>query len=172
MVMIEAAGFKPCKMGNSTNCDRFEVWELVPRPIYVMVIALKWIYKVKLDEYGDSVLKNKAGTINIGFFGIRKNNVMSLTAYADAGYAEMSRFKKKFVGKCTVHDDRLVSWSSKKQTKHGAISTKRLNRHRTCLDVVLKSFRMRHSSKELYGFTFIKFLCSGVIQKSLLLFAS
>ncbi|GJW85668.1 retrovirus-related pol polyprotein from transposon TNT 1-94 [Tanacetum coccineum] len=33
--------------------------ELVPRPIYVMVIALKWIYKVKLDEYGD-VLKNKA----------------------------------------------------------------------------------------------------------------
>ncbi|GJY95927.1 putative ribonuclease H-like domain-containing protein [Tanacetum coccineum] len=39
--------------------DRLEVWELVPRPIYVMVIALKWIYKVKLDEYGD-VLKNKA----------------------------------------------------------------------------------------------------------------
>ncbi|GJR78078.1 retrovirus-related pol polyprotein from transposon TNT 1-94 [Tanacetum coccineum] len=33
--------------------DRLEVWELVPRPIYVMVIALKWIYKVKLDEYGD-----------------------------------------------------------------------------------------------------------------------
>ncbi|GKF65342.1 hypothetical protein Tco_0191859 [Tanacetum coccineum] len=27
--------------------DRLEVWELVPRPIYVMVIALKWIYKVK-----------------------------------------------------------------------------------------------------------------------------
>ncbi|GKB99388.1 hypothetical protein Tco_0985525 [Tanacetum coccineum] len=34
--------------------DRLEVWELVPRPIYVMVIALKWIYKVKLDEYGDA----------------------------------------------------------------------------------------------------------------------
>ncbi|GKB46505.1 retrovirus-related pol polyprotein from transposon TNT 1-94, partial [Tanacetum coccineum] len=30
--------------------DRLEVWELVPRPIYVMVIALKWIYKVKLDD--------------------------------------------------------------------------------------------------------------------------
>ncbi|GKF17447.1 hypothetical protein Tco_0062365, partial [Tanacetum coccineum] len=28
----------------------------IPRLIYVMVIALKWIYKVKLDEYGD-VLK-------------------------------------------------------------------------------------------------------------------
>ncbi|GJW62058.1 hypothetical protein Tco_0111393 [Tanacetum coccineum] len=39
--------------------DRLEVWELVPRLVYVMVIAFKWIYKVKLDEYGD-VLKNKA----------------------------------------------------------------------------------------------------------------
>ncbi|GKC90377.1 retrovirus-related pol polyprotein from transposon TNT 1-94 [Tanacetum coccineum] len=39
--------------------DRLEVWELVPRPIYVMVIALKWIYKVKLDEYFD-VLEKKS----------------------------------------------------------------------------------------------------------------
>ncbi|GKB36849.1 retrovirus-related pol polyprotein from transposon TNT 1-94, partial [Tanacetum coccineum] len=43
-----------------------EVWELVPRPIYVMVIALKWIYKVKLDEYGD-VLKNKARLVTKGY---------------------------------------------------------------------------------------------------------
>nr|GEW63121.1 hypothetical protein [Tanacetum cinerariifolium] len=33
--------------------------ELVPRLDCVMIIALKWIYKVKLDKYGD-VLKNKA----------------------------------------------------------------------------------------------------------------
>ncbi|GJY84327.1 retrovirus-related pol polyprotein from transposon TNT 1-94 [Tanacetum coccineum] len=33
--------------------------ELLPQPDCVMIIALKWIYKVKLDEYGD-VLKNKA----------------------------------------------------------------------------------------------------------------
>ncbi|GKE46555.1 retrovirus-related pol polyprotein from transposon TNT 1-94, partial [Tanacetum coccineum] len=39
--------------------DRLQVWELVPQPDCVMIIALKWIYKVKLDEYGD-VLKNKA----------------------------------------------------------------------------------------------------------------
>nr|GEX70325.1 Gag-Pol polyprotein [Tanacetum cinerariifolium] len=32
----------------------FEVWELVPRPYKVMVITLKWIYKVKLDELGES----------------------------------------------------------------------------------------------------------------------
>nr|GEY85079.1 putative ribonuclease H-like domain-containing protein [Tanacetum cinerariifolium] len=39
--------------------DRLQVWELVPKLDCVIIIALKWIYKVKLDEYGD-VLKNKA----------------------------------------------------------------------------------------------------------------
>nr|GEU80169.1 hypothetical protein [Tanacetum cinerariifolium] len=39
--------------------NRLQVWELVPQPDCVMFTALKWIYKVKLDEYGD-VLKNKA----------------------------------------------------------------------------------------------------------------
>ncbi|GKF29434.1 retrovirus-related pol polyprotein from transposon TNT 1-94, partial [Tanacetum coccineum] len=38
---------------------RLEVWELVPRPDKVMVITLKWIYKVKLDELR-GILKNKA----------------------------------------------------------------------------------------------------------------
>nr|GEZ00998.1 hypothetical protein [Tanacetum cinerariifolium]GEZ01234.1 hypothetical protein [Tanacetum cinerariifolium] len=33
--------------------ERLEVWELVPRPDKVMVITLKWIYKLKLDELGD-----------------------------------------------------------------------------------------------------------------------
>ncbi|GJV50625.1 retrovirus-related pol polyprotein from transposon TNT 1-94 [Tanacetum coccineum] len=46
--------------------DQLKVWELVPCPIYVMVIALKWIYKVKLDEYGD-VLKNKARLVAKGY---------------------------------------------------------------------------------------------------------
>ncbi|GJS04651.1 retrovirus-related pol polyprotein from transposon TNT 1-94 [Tanacetum coccineum] len=31
--------------------DRLQVWELVLKPDCVMIIALKWIYKVKLDEY-------------------------------------------------------------------------------------------------------------------------
>ncbi|GJT27002.1 retrovirus-related pol polyprotein from transposon TNT 1-94 [Tanacetum coccineum] len=30
--------------------DRLELWELVPHPDNVMIITLKWIYKVKLDE--------------------------------------------------------------------------------------------------------------------------
>nr|GEZ63801.1 Gag-Pol polyprotein [Tanacetum cinerariifolium] len=40
--------------------------ELVPQPDCVMIIALKWIYKVKLDEYGD-VLKNKARLVAKGY---------------------------------------------------------------------------------------------------------
>ncbi|GKC16815.1 retrovirus-related pol polyprotein from transposon TNT 1-94, partial [Tanacetum coccineum] len=40
--------------------------ELVPPPDSAMIIALKWIYKVKLDEYGD-VLKNKARLVAKGF---------------------------------------------------------------------------------------------------------
>ncbi|GJU52471.1 putative ribonuclease H-like domain-containing protein [Tanacetum coccineum] len=46
--------------------DRLEVWVLVPKPKGVMIIALKWIYKVKLDEYGD-VLKNKARLVAKGY---------------------------------------------------------------------------------------------------------
>ncbi|GJX24808.1 retrovirus-related pol polyprotein from transposon TNT 1-94 [Tanacetum coccineum] len=34
---------------------RLKVWELIPRPDKVMVIALKWIYKVKLDELGEAI---------------------------------------------------------------------------------------------------------------------
>ncbi|GJZ14005.1 retrovirus-related pol polyprotein from transposon TNT 1-94 [Tanacetum coccineum] len=46
--------------------DRLQVWELVAQPYCVMIIALKWIYKVKLDEYGD-VLKNKARLVAKGY---------------------------------------------------------------------------------------------------------
>ncbi|GJS11661.1 retrovirus-related pol polyprotein from transposon TNT 1-94 [Tanacetum coccineum] len=46
--------------------DQLDVWELVPPPDSAMIIALKWIYKVKLDEYGD-VLKNKARLVAKGF---------------------------------------------------------------------------------------------------------
>nr|GEW93095.1 retrovirus-related Pol polyprotein from transposon TNT 1-94 [Tanacetum cinerariifolium] len=46
--------------------ERLEVWELVPRPDQVMVITLKWIYKVKLDELG-GFLKNKARLVARGY---------------------------------------------------------------------------------------------------------
>nr|GEW12750.1 hypothetical protein [Tanacetum cinerariifolium] len=46
--------------------ERLEVWELVPRPDKVMVITLKWIYKVKLDELG-GILNNKARLVARGY---------------------------------------------------------------------------------------------------------
>nr|GEY37786.1 integrase, catalytic region, zinc finger, CCHC-type, peptidase aspartic, catalytic [Tanacetum cinerariifolium] len=46
--------------------ERLEVWELVPRPDKVMVITLKWIYKVKLVELG-GILKNKARLVAHGY---------------------------------------------------------------------------------------------------------
>nr|GFA83047.1 putative ribonuclease H-like domain-containing protein [Tanacetum cinerariifolium] len=46
--------------------EHLVVWELVPRPNKVMVITLKWIYKVKLDELG-RILKNKARLVAPGY---------------------------------------------------------------------------------------------------------
>ncbi|GJT86777.1 retrovirus-related pol polyprotein from transposon TNT 1-94 [Tanacetum coccineum] len=46
--------------------ERLEVWELVPHPDKMMVITLKWIYKVKLDELG-GILKNKARLVSRGY---------------------------------------------------------------------------------------------------------
>ncbi|GKB62238.1 retrovirus-related pol polyprotein from transposon TNT 1-94, partial [Tanacetum coccineum] len=46
--------------------EHLEVWELVPLPDRVMIITLKWIYKVKLDELG-GVLKNKTRLVAKGY---------------------------------------------------------------------------------------------------------
>ncbi|GJW86872.1 retrovirus-related pol polyprotein from transposon TNT 1-94 [Tanacetum coccineum] len=46
--------------------ERLQVWELVSCPDKVMLIKLKWIYKVKTDEFGE-VLKNKARLVSQGF---------------------------------------------------------------------------------------------------------
>nr|GFA31609.1 hypothetical protein [Tanacetum cinerariifolium] len=59
---------KVAHMGNDPliGVSILEVWELVPRPDKVMVITLKWIYKVKLDELG-GILKNKARLVARGY---------------------------------------------------------------------------------------------------------
>ncbi|GKD46452.1 retrovirus-related pol polyprotein from transposon TNT 1-94 [Tanacetum coccineum] len=46
--------------------ERLKVWELVPRPDKVMVITLKWIYKVKLNELR-GILKNKTRLVAHGY---------------------------------------------------------------------------------------------------------
>ncbi|GJZ74959.1 putative ribonuclease H-like domain-containing protein [Tanacetum coccineum] len=66
--------------------DRLEVWELVPRPDKVMIITLKWIYKVKLDEMG-GILKNKARLVACGYRqeeGIDFEESFALVARLDA----------------------------------------------------------------------------------------
>ncbi|GJU70075.1 retrovirus-related pol polyprotein from transposon TNT 1-94 [Tanacetum coccineum] len=61
ILLIEAMQEEPLMSSNE-----LEVWELVPRPHNVMVITLKWIYKVKLDEMG-GILKNKARLVARGY---------------------------------------------------------------------------------------------------------
>ncbi|GKC86182.1 retrovirus-related pol polyprotein from transposon TNT 1-94 [Tanacetum coccineum] len=46
--------------------ERLKVWELVSPLDKVMVITLKWIYKVKLDELG-GILKNKEILVGRGY---------------------------------------------------------------------------------------------------------
>nr|GEZ61212.1 retrovirus-related Pol polyprotein from transposon TNT 1-94 [Tanacetum cinerariifolium] len=46
--------------------ERLRVWELVRRPDRGMVITLKWIYKVNLDELG-GILKSKAQLVARGY---------------------------------------------------------------------------------------------------------
>nr|GEX71836.1 retrovirus-related Pol polyprotein from transposon TNT 1-94 [Tanacetum cinerariifolium] len=125
--------------------DRLQVWELVPQPDYVMIIALKWIYMVKLDEYGDS-LKNKAWLVANGyrqeegidieelfapvarieaihiFINNAANTAMALTAYVDADHAGCQDTQRSISESAQFLGNKLVSWSSKKQ-KSTAIST-------------------------------------------------
>ncbi|GKC02790.1 retrovirus-related pol polyprotein from transposon TNT 1-94 [Tanacetum coccineum] len=46
--------------------EQLKVWEFLPRPDKAMIISLKWIFKVKLDEYG-VLLKNKARLVAKGY---------------------------------------------------------------------------------------------------------
>ncbi|GJS67273.1 retrovirus-related pol polyprotein from transposon TNT 1-94 [Tanacetum coccineum] len=46
--------------------ERLAVWELRPAPSHSLVIGLTWVYKIKLDEYGE-VLKNKARLVEKGY---------------------------------------------------------------------------------------------------------
>nr|GEX54573.1 ribonuclease H-like domain-containing protein [Tanacetum cinerariifolium] len=62
----EATSAKSSSTEELNEFECLEVWELVPRPDKVMVITLKWIYKVKLDELG-GILKNKARLVACGY---------------------------------------------------------------------------------------------------------
>nr|GEU37402.1 retrovirus-related Pol polyprotein from transposon TNT 1-94 [Tanacetum cinerariifolium] len=65
VTFAQSSSMKQCKK-SPNEFKRLEVWELVPRPDKVMVITLKWIYKVKLDKPG-GILKNKARLVARGY---------------------------------------------------------------------------------------------------------
>nr|GEY84489.1 hypothetical protein [Tanacetum cinerariifolium] len=64
-VLTQSCGIKAMQE-ELNKFERLEVWELVPRPNQMMVITLKWIYKVTLDELG-GILKNKARLVARGY---------------------------------------------------------------------------------------------------------
>ncbi|GKB46873.1 retrovirus-related pol polyprotein from transposon TNT 1-94 [Tanacetum coccineum] len=69
---------------NKFEC--LEVWELVPHPNHVMIITLKWIYKVKLDKLG-GVMKNTARLVARGYHqekGIDFEETFALVARLEA----------------------------------------------------------------------------------------
>ncbi|GJX34198.1 retrovirus-related pol polyprotein from transposon TNT 1-94 [Tanacetum coccineum] len=84
--------------------DRLDVWELVPPPDSAMIIALKWIYKVKLDEYGD-VLKNKARLVAKGF---RQEEGLDF----EESFASVARLEaiRIFIANAPTKHDSLSKW--------------------------------------------------------------
>nr|GFA76450.1 retrovirus-related Pol polyprotein from transposon TNT 1-94 [Tanacetum cinerariifolium] len=75
LTFIEPKNFKEAMLESSWieameeeihEFERLQVWELVPCPDKVMLIKLKWIFKVKTDEFS-RVLKNKARLVAQGF---------------------------------------------------------------------------------------------------------
>ncbi|GJX99409.1 hypothetical protein Tco_0356428 [Tanacetum coccineum] len=66
-------------------------WLAVPPPDCAMIIALKWIYKVKVVEYGD-VLKNKARLVAKGF---RPEGIVLDFEESSALVARLDAFRKE-----------------------------------------------------------------------------
>nr|GEX21105.1 integrase, catalytic region, zinc finger, CCHC-type, peptidase aspartic, catalytic [Tanacetum cinerariifolium] len=110
---------------------RLQVWELESCPDKVLLIKLKWNYKVKTNEFG-GILKNKARLVAQGFIQVKgidfkesfapsNDNGMSLTVDADVDYTGCQDTRRSRLGSAQFLGDKLVSWSSKKQ-KSTAIS--------------------------------------------------
>nr|GEZ95562.1 retrovirus-related Pol polyprotein from transposon TNT 1-94 [Tanacetum cinerariifolium] len=75
-----------CNTRKIHKFERIQVWELVTCPDNVLFIKLKWIYKIKTNEYG-GVLNNKARLVAQGFKqeeGIDFEESFALVARIDA----------------------------------------------------------------------------------------
>ncbi|GKB48999.1 retrovirus-related pol polyprotein from transposon TNT 1-94 [Tanacetum coccineum] len=102
--------------------ERLAVWELVPVPSHSLFIGLKWVYKIKLDEYGE-VLKNKAWLVAKGFVDPDqpthvyrlKKALYGLKQAPRAWYDKLSRFLMSIVFSKGVVDPTLFT---RKTGKH------------------------------------------------------
>ncbi|GJV11417.1 retrovirus-related pol polyprotein from transposon TNT 1-94 [Tanacetum coccineum] len=76
--------------------ERLKVWELVPCPDRVMLIKLKWIYKVKTDEFG-GVLKNKYRLFAQGFRKCRQQEYDDLLNRCQNGFLKWRAQKRVYL---------------------------------------------------------------------------
>ncbi|GJZ31040.1 hypothetical protein Tco_0576087 [Tanacetum coccineum] len=124
--------------------ELLEVWELVPHSDRVMIITLRWIYKVKLDELGVDTLVVKKSKLDEDPHGKAVypthyhrmiSTLMYLTSsrpdlvlamcmsFADADHAGCQDTRKSTSGSLQLLGDKLVSWSSKKHKSTTISST-------------------------------------------------
>nr|GEZ65815.1 retrovirus-related Pol polyprotein from transposon TNT 1-94 [Tanacetum cinerariifolium] len=75
--------FEATSSGDISSTD--SPYELVPQQDCVMIITLKWIYNVKLDEYGDD-LKNKTRLVAKGYR--QEEGIDFEESFAPVGYFE------------------------------------------------------------------------------------
>nr|GEY58965.1 retrovirus-related Pol polyprotein from transposon TNT 1-94 [Tanacetum cinerariifolium] len=114
--------------------ERLEVWELVPRPDKVMVITLKWIYKVKLDELG-GILKNKARLVARGYR--QEEGIDFEESFAPVARLEAIRIFLAYAAHKNM--------KTKKRTKIGSKPDK--NRKRSEVGKSLKQLQLKEEEK-------------------------
>nr|GEY03245.1 hypothetical protein [Tanacetum cinerariifolium] len=167
--------------GSSSN-------ELVPCLDKVFLIKLKWIYKVKMDEFGEMTTKFKMSMIReMSFFlGLQISQSPRGIFINQSKYA--SKMVKKYVadhtgcqdtrhstsGSAQFLGDKLVRWSSKKEKSIAILSTEA--EYITLSGCYAQIFWM-HSQLTDYGFQFQKIplyydiksaisLCCNNVQQS------
>ncbi|GJX39784.1 retrovirus-related pol polyprotein from transposon TNT 1-94 [Tanacetum coccineum] len=133
--------------------ERLQVWELVPCQDKVLLIKLKWIYKVNTNEFG-RVLKNNARLVTQGFRqeeGIDFEESFAPVARIEAIFYLCAR--RSTSGSAQFLGNKLVSWSSKKK-KFTTISS--TEAEYIALSGCCAQILWMRSQLTDYGFQFIK----------------